>query len=110
LKIEGPVLVLVFPKKEKKPDWTGPLNSSRQCPDRPPYQGPRAPYAGPSRLRTVEATIQEVERSNPPHSTISKVALNGVTTSAEEAIEFIKGLGDDVKDQVIQKVFMPQDF
>jgi hypothetical protein len=39
-----------------------------------------------------------------------KVAINGVDTAAQEAIDFIKGLGDDVKDQVIQKVFMPQDF
>jgi hypothetical protein len=73
-----------------------------------PYQGPPCtPYTGPSRARTTNTNthIEEVEDSEPP-----QVAAKAGKTTAEEAIDFIKGLGDDVKDQVIQKVFMPQDF
>jgi hypothetical protein len=82
---------------------------SRFCPDRPPYQGPRPPYAGSSRARTTHATIEGQKDDAPPPSMI-KVAINGTNTTAAEAIDFIKGLGDEVKDQVIQKVFMAQDF
>jgi hypothetical protein len=80
---------------------------SRFCPDFSPYQGPCPPYQGPSRARN--ASIEEVMNGEPPKDELPKVAARAGTT-AEEVIDLIRGLRDEVKDQVIQKVFMPQDF